>query len=338
MNICVITKASWPLACLRGFFACLTIAFAAGTTQAEDTQTAAAPVARDGQNSSDVIVVDLWPQSPPVWTPPSGEEHDTSGADGRNVAGRSVVRLGNVSKPQLHVYPAAADAEHAKTMIVICPGGGYSILAWDLEGTEIAEQFNALGFSAAVLKYRVPTRSMDQPWRPPVQDVQRALSLIRSGDVKETKELSRVGLVGFSAGGNAAARAATAGGRRFYDRVDQADEASCQPDFVGLIYPWLMVPAKDEKKSAQNDLGILPELTVDASTAPMFFAHANDDPISCRNSVEMFSLLQQHGVPAELHIYTGGGHGFGARDKSVAAANWPEQMAKWLMAIASKSM
>ena len=330
MNICVLMRTFWSRASLAGAIACLLIAFATGQIQAEER---AAPT----QNGSDVMVIDLWPQSPPAWTQPSGEERDTSGADGRNVAGRSVIRLGNVSKPQLHVYPAAADAEHATTMIVICPGGGYSILAWDLEGTEIAEQFNALGFSAAVLKYRVPTRSMDQPWMPPVQDVQRALSLIRSGNIKGVKDLDRVGLVGFSAGGNAAARAATTGGRRFYERVDEADEASCEPDFVGLIYPWLMVPAKDDKKATQNELGILPELEISASTAPMFLAHANDDPISCRNSLEMFASLQDRGVLAELHIYTGGGHGFGARDKTVAAANWPAQMAKWLTTIRSSA-
>jgi acetyl esterase/lipase len=278
----------------------------------------------------------LWPNDPPAWAGTQEQEHDTSGPDGGKVAGKSVIRLGHVSTPQLHLYPASADADHAKTMVLICPGGGYSILAWDLEGTEIASQFNALGFSAAVLKYRVPTRQMEQAWLPPVQDVQRAISLLRSQPTASGGTFDRVGLVGFSAGGNAASRASAAGGKRFYEPIDKADEASCQPDFAGLIYPWLMIESPAKAKPGQSNAGILPELKIDSSTPPMFLAHAIDDPISCKNSVDLFSRLHEQGIPAELHVYAGGGHGFGARDKNVAAANWPEQMAKWLIAIESK--
>lgn len=284
-------------------------------------------------------VIDLWPQEPPAWAGTAEQEHDTSGPNGNKVAGKSVIRLGHVSKPQLHLYAAKPDAPHAKTMVLICPGGGYSILAWDLEGTEIAAQFNSLGFSAAVLKYRVPTRQMEQAWLPPVQDVQRAISIIRSGRTaqsgadQEGIAFDQVGLVGFSAGGNAAVRAAASGGRRFYSAIDETDESNCQPDFAGLIYPWLMIEAAAKVKPGDTNLGILPELTIDSSTPPMFMAHAHDDPISCKNSVELFSQLQDKGIRGELHVYSGGGHGFGARDKNVAAANWPEQMAKWLTSL-----
>jgi acetyl esterase/lipase len=279
---------------------------------------------------------DLWPNEPPAWAGTSEEERDTSGPDGGKVAGKPVIRLGHVAKPQLHLYPASENAAHAKTMVLICPGGGYSILAWDLEGTEIASQFNSLGFSAAVLKYRVPTRQMDQAWLPPVQDVQRAISMIRSMPTIQGQPFDRVGLVGFSAGANAASRASAAGSKRFYDPIDKIDEASCQPDFAGLIYPWLMIESPAKVKPGQANLGILPELVIDSATPPIFLAHAIDDPISCKNSVELFSRLHEQGVSAELHVYAGGGHGFGARDKEVAAANWPEQMAKWLVAIQSK--
>lgn len=281
--------------------------------------------------ASQATVVELWPSAAPAWPGTTEPERDTSGPDGGKVADRAVIRLGHVAKPQLHVYPAAADATHASTMVIVCPGGGYSILAWDLEGTEIAEELNSLGFSAAIVKYRVPTRQMERAWMPPVQDIQRAVSLLRNGKIESGQVFDRIGVVGFSAGGNAAARVAAAAGKRFYEPVDQADEAGCQVDFAGLVYPWLMIKDEDPKGGDdESRLGIIPELQINSATPPMFLAHAMNDPISCRNSLELFSALQLHKVVAELHIFSGGGHGFGARDKAIAAANWPEHFAKWL--------
>jgi acetyl esterase/lipase len=290
-----------------------------------------------------VKVIDLWPAAPPAWDGTTQEERDTTDANGRPVADKPVIRLGHVSTPQLHYYVApdhsgVEENARSKTTILICPGGGYSILAWDLEGTEIAQQFNALGYSAAVVKYRVPTRQSAVPWVPPVQDIQRAVSHVRMMAKGEGNDDVRVGVVGFSAGGNAAARVATAAGQRFYDPIDAIDDISCQVDFAGLIYPSLMVEKTTDAKPKSNrrdgtPTGIIPDLTIDSSTPPMFFAHAIDDQISCHNSIELFSALQANGIPSELHVFASGGHGFGARDKALPAANWPEQMAGWLKII-----
>jgi len=276
-------------------------------------------------------VIDLWPDAPPAWVGTKEPERDTSGNSGQLVAGKSVIRLGHVAKPQLHVYQVDSNSPFAATMVLICPGGGYTILAWDLEGTEIAERFNSLGYSAAVVKYRVPTSQTDQAWLPPVQDIQRAISTLRSEVKGEQPVYQRFGVVGFSAGGNAAARVASAAGKRFYEPADGMDQASCKVDFAGLVYPWLMVADATKPRNERNTpAGIIPDLAINASTPPMFFAHAIDDPISCRNSTELFSVLQSKGVPAELHIFASGGHGFGARDENLPIANWPQQMATWL--------
>ncbi len=275
-------------------------------------------------------VLNLWPDAAPQWQAPTEPERDTSGPDGRDVAGRPVIRLGNVTVPQLHWYNAESQAKNADTVILICPGGGYSILAWDLEGTEIAERFRSLGYTTGVIKYRVPTRQSGEPWLAPVQDVQRAISLVRSELVNSKGEKSRIGLVGFSAGGNAAARVATAS-KRWYEPIDKIDESPANADFVGLIYPWLMVESKKSTAdSPASSLGIIPELIVNEDCPAMFFAHAVDDPISCRNSLELFVKVQDRSIPAELHIFGNGGHGFGARDPQIAAASWPELMDRWL--------
>jgi len=304
---------------------------AAALTRAEEN------VATESHLPPAAEVIDLWPGAPPAWVGTSEPERDTSDKHGPLVAGKSVIRLGHVSKPQLHVYPVdtggpiGQSKSFASTMVIICPGGGYRILAWDLEGTEIAERFNALGFSAAVVKYRVPTSETDQAWLPPVQDIQRAVSTLRSKANGEEAVYKRVGVIGFSAGGNAAARVACTTGKRFYEPTDEIDQANCNVDFAGLVYPWLMVADATKPRNDRNTpAGIIPDLNINASTPPIFFAHAVDDPISCRNSSELFSVLQSKGVPAELHIFASGGHGFGARDKCLPIANWPKQLASWL--------
>jgi len=286
-----------------------------------------------------VRVINLWPQTPPAWNAPTESERDTSGPDGRDVAGKPVIRLGNVTTPQLHLYELTDQPTVDNTTILICPGGGYSILAWDLEGTEIAKRFNSLGYSAAVVKYRVPTGNADQPWVAPVQDIQRAVSHVRSSLSKMTnsEEIARVGLVGFSAGGNAAARVAAANGVRTYATIDEIDRASCKVDFAGLVYPWLMIANPEQPETSPSrkttPQGIIPDLAITDKTPPMFFAHAIDDQVSWRNSFELFSALRASGVMAELHVYANGGHGFGARDADLPVAMWPEQMATWLRVV-----
>lgn len=262
----------------------------------------------------------IWPESPPAWNPPTDPEGDTTGADGRLVSGKPVVRLGNVRVPQLHIYPAAPEQDTG-TAVIICPGGGYSILAWDLEGTEIATWLQGLGVTAAVLKYRVPTRNNEPMWLAPVQDIQRSIALLRSGTIT-AEPPEQVGVLGFSAGGNAAARVITAE-KRFYDSVDAADQDLPRPDFGVLVYPAWLVSEADPTK-------LIDELPVTDTTPPVFFAHARDDRISCLSSVAMFAALQRYDIPAELHVFADGGHGFGARPSETAVDRWPSLCESWM--------
>lgn len=265
-------------------------------------------------------VYEVWPKMPPTWNAPTEPERDTSTEKSNLVGGRPLVRLGNVSVPQMHVFRPAAD-KASDTTVVICPGGGYSILAWDLEGTEIAAWLNGIGVTAVVLKYRVPTRSENEKWLAPVQDIQRSISLIRSGSVKDIPS-KQIGLLGFSAGGNASARSATAT-KRMYQPVDATDEAGYLPDFAVLIYPaWLV--EKD------NPAKLIDDIVVTKETPPMFFAHAQDDGVTCMSSVALFSALKSSGVPSSLHVFASGGHGFGARKSGTPDDQWPELCEAWM--------
>lgn len=265
-------------------------------------------------------VIDLWPEKPPGFQVEGGPERDTSGPEGRPVAGRPVVRLGFVSEPEIHVY-RPADGTGVGTAVVVCPGGGFNILAWDLEGTEVAEWLNSVGVTAAVLKYRAPTAKADPNWLPPVQDAQRAVSLVRAKAGTWGLAADRVGILGFSAGGKAAAMTALANGRRAYEPVDAADETSCRPDFAALVYPAYLVG---------DDGRLRPEVVVTNEAPPTFLAHAYDDKIGPANSVRLFEALKEAGVPAELHVYSTGGHGYGLRPTDQPVTAWPKRCEEWM--------
>lgn len=273
--------------------------------------------ADDRVSTDRVSTVRVWPGEPPAWTPPKEKEQDKSAPDSPGVAGRSIIRLGNVSTPELHLFPA----EGAKTTVIVCPGGGFSILAWDLEGTEIAKWLQQNGVSAAVLKYRVPTREEEKKWVPPVQDLQRSISLVRSGAVDSIKA-ANIGVLGFSAGGHTVARTALSTDR-LYDPVDGSDKASVVPDFAALIYTAYLTESKESEQLSD-------ELKVTDKTPPMFFAHAFDDPHSCMGSVALFSALKRNKVPASLHVFSTGGHGFGARDTNSEKDQWLPLYKAWL--------
>lgn len=264
-------------------------------------------------------VVAVWPAAPPAWNAPAEPERDTTPDGGRKQGGKSVIRLGNVRTPQLHVYRPKID--DTSTAVVICPGGGFSILAWDLEGTEIAEYFTSIGVTAIVLKYRVPTRNEDVRWKAPVQDVQRAIRMIRGGAVDGVKA-DRVGVLGFSAGGNTAAHAALVT-EAMYESVDAIDDAKFLPDFAVLVYPaWLV----DENHATT----LVDELVVTKDSPPMFFAHAFDDRISAMSSVTLFRELFENGVPSSLHVFNTGGHGFGGRPAGIPTDAWLGLCRDWM--------
>ena len=274
------------------------------------------------ERSSASDPIRLWPSVPP------GDENlklpaeaDTSGPDSREVAGRPVIRLGNVSTPLLEVYqpdPAIATG----TSIVICPGGGHSILAYDLEGTEVAQWLQGIGVTAFVLKYRVPARPDRQRYEAAVQDGQRAISIVRSQAEKWALDPNRIGILGFSAGGQTAALTALTTDRT-YEAVDTIDEASHIPNFAALIYPAYLV-TKDSPPV------LVSGAKVSKDSPPMFMVHAWDDGVTPQSSIQLASALKEVGVRAELHLYDRGGHGYGMRPTELPVTHWPTACEKWL--------
>ncbi len=269
-------------------------------------------------------VVDLWPGAPPGEAPAAGTEQDTTKPTDGKVAGRSVIRLGQVSRPSLTFFRPSPDKD-TRAAVVIAPGGGYHILAWDLEGEEVARWLNGLGVTGIVLKYRVPRRpsdAKDQPPPAPLQDAQRAIRLVRSRAKEWGLDPGRIGMLGFSAGGHLTAAAATGFERKTYPPADEVDKESCRPDFVVLVYPAYLVN--------KDKTGLNPDVTVTPKTPPMFLVHAGDDPVPAENSVQMYLALKKAGVPADLHVFARGGHGYGLRPTDVPVTRWPSRCEDWM--------
>ncbi len=237
-----------------------------------------------------------------------------------NVAGKPIIRLGNVSVPEIHFYAAPAD-KATGACVVVCPGGGHHILAWDLEGTEVAQWLNSQGISAAVLKYRVPARTQTPRYEAAVQDAQRALSVVRKLADKWNFKSDKLGILGFSAGGETAALA-TLLPKRLYKRIDDVDDIAWKPNFSVLIYPAYLV---NEGGTALKDY-----VQVDEQTPPMFLVHAANDPVVPESSVLLWLELKRHKIPAELHVFAQGGHGYGLRATDDPVTGWPEICGKWL--------
>jgi acetyl esterase/lipase len=268
------------------------------------------------------LVIDVWPAAAPGETGAIGAEKLVDGQPGQ----RQVKRLTNVSKPTLTVFRPASDKDTGAA-VLICPGGGYNILAWDLEGEEVAGWLNSLGVTGIVLKYRVPRRPdqpKDKPPIGPLQDAQRAMSLVRSKASELKIDPKRLGILGFSAGGHLAAATSTNFDRRAYDAMDEIDKISCRPDFAVLIYPAYLI-AKD-KDALADDIRVTKE------TPPTFFAHASNDGVKSDNSLLMYLALKRAGVPSELHIYATGGHGFGLRPSQEPCSTWPTRCGDWMKA------
>jgi acetyl esterase/lipase len=262
-------------------------------------------------------VIKVWQAKAPGETKEFEAEETQPPKEGENPP---TTRITNVSRPTLHVFPAPKENRNGAA-IVICPGGGYRILAWDKEGTEVAAWANSIGVTAFVLKYRVPTADRQPRWQAPAQDAQRAISLVRARASEWNLDPARIGLLGFSAGGETVAVASAKHAERLYDAADSFDNVSCRPDFAVLIYPGGIVDEKGELK---------PEYQITKQTPPMFFAHAFNDPVKCEASVQLFLALKKAGVASELHIYSAGGHGFGLRPSSHPAVTWPKRFEEWL--------
>jgi acetyl esterase/lipase len=264
----------------------------------------------------------IWPAIAPGEKGDIGEEKDMTKPKDGLVAGRPVIRLGNVSKPTITVYRPAPEKDTGAS-VVVCPGGGYSILALDLEGTEICEWLNSIGVTGILLKYRVPARKGREKHAAAFEDAQRALGLVRFHAKEWNLDPHRVGILGFSAGGHLSALASTAYETRTYTAVDDADKESCRPDFAILVYPAWLVTKEDPTK-------IAPEFKITSETSPAFIVMTLDDPIKVECAMGYGLALRNAKVPAELHLYPKGGHGYGMRPTADDVTRWPERAAEWM--------
>ncbi|QEG24102.1 alpha/beta hydrolase [Mariniblastus fucicola] len=264
-------------------------------------------------------VLKVWPDSATDKRLDVGQEHDTTKDDGELIAGKRVQRITNVSSAELHFWPADADV-NTGTSVIICPGGGFYILAWDLEGTEIAQWLNSIGVNAFILKYRVPTARESDPAAAPTEDLQRAIAMVRHNAEKWNLAKDRVGTLGFSAGGNVIANAAFTTAR--YDAIDDVDKQSARANFIVPVYGARMV----KKEGGLRD-GM--ELNKDSPRA--FIVHAFDDFVPVQNALELARLYKEADVPVDCHVFDTGGHGFGARFiEDVPVTNWPKLCESWM--------
>ena len=266
-------------------------------------------------------VLDLWPDKVPGEPSGIGEEKiEPVRADETT----PTHRITNVTKPTITIFSPPKDKNSGAAML-IAPGGGYNILAWDKEGTDVAKWLNELGVTGIVLKYRVPRRS-DQPDQPPqraLQDAQRAMRLVRSKAKEWNLDAKRIGMLGFSAGGHLTAWTAVTSNSSAYESVDAIDQISARPDFAVLVYAGGMMRKEDPSQFTD-------EIRVTKEMPPMFLVHAYDDRVPVENSVQMFLALKRLNVPAELHVYSTGGHGFGLRPSDKPCSTWPARCEEWL--------
>jgi acetyl esterase/lipase len=260
-----------------------------------------------GDAPSPDLTLNVWPALAP------GEQ--TVGASVGNMdESDHILRLTSVTRPDLLVFRAKGRGPHPA--VLVCPGGGYAILAENLEGTEIAHWLNSVGFAAVVLNYRVPGKRDGA-----FQDVQRAMSLVRHQAAEWGIDPKRLGVMGFSAGAHLSARLSCGFGKRSYDRIDDVDDVSCRPDFTLLIYPAYLV----DKETGKTPADVQPT----ADTPPMFLAQSRDDVVLCAPSYA--KALDEAGVPERCVMYETGGHGYGIRAKAdVPVHAWPREAAAWL--------
>jgi acetyl esterase/lipase len=274
--------------------------------------------------------VPIWPGAVPDAQPVAGPENDTTMATEPLVAGRPWVQVGHVSRPTMTVY--APKEKNTGAAVVVFPGGGYQILAIDLEGTEVCDWLTAKGITCVLLKYRVPgaglhPKSGPYPNSPmALEDAQRTVGLVRFHAAERHIDPHKIGVLGFSAGGHMVAALSTHFGHRLYPAVDVADKESCRPDFAVAIYPGHL-------SLADNSFRLNPDIDmhITRQTPPTFLLQNEDDRVDrVEDSLSYYAALKKAGVPVEMHLYAQGGHAFGLRRTKLPVTGWPQLVETWL--------
>lgn len=273
----------------------------------------------------------IWPGAVPNARPVNGPEVsgtvvDAAGKE-KPVSGKPWIYVDKVSQPTMTIY--SPQGRNTGVAAVVFPGGGYNILAIDLEGTEVCDWLTSKGITCVLLKYRVPCAKTG-PYRDcltALQDAQRTVGLVRFRSAEWHIDPRKIGVLGFSAGGHMVAAISTHFEKRLYPAVDAADKESCRPDFAVALYPGhLAVP---EKTFALN-----PDIQVTSQTPPTFLLQAEDDPVDpVENSLVYYSALRKAGVPAEIHVFVKGGHAFGLRPTAAPITRWPQLVEEWLTTV-----
>jgi acetyl esterase/lipase len=274
--------------------------------------------------SPDHQTLNLWPNAAPGAQPNPQPEGDTTTDKDNRTGGKPVIRLGNVSTPTLTLYTPKSNNTGAA--VVVFPGGAYRILAIDLEGTEVCDWLNSAGISCILVKYRVPEPGPYPKSSAPLQDAQRAFGMVRAHAAEWHIDPNRIGVLGFSAGAHLAAALSTHFDQRLYDPVDAADKLSCRPDFAVIVYPGYLA-------LADQNFALNADIHPTDQTPPSFIVQAEDDPVHVENAVVYFLALKNARVPAELHIYAEGGHGYGLRRTALPVTTWPQLVEIWLHTI-----
>jgi acetyl esterase/lipase len=298
--------------------------------------------------------IPIWPGAAPDPQPVKGPERVETDAK-HLIGGKTVTAVSNVTNPTMTVY--APEGQNTGAAVLVFPGGGYQILAIDLEGTEVCDWLTQKGITCILLKYRVTDvgpypRSGPYPESPmALEDAQRALGLVRFHAAEWHIDPHKIGVLGFSAGGHLVVATSVHFEKRLYPRVDAADDVSCRPDFGVAIYPghlsysaarsdaedWTKkypLPPPGHTSIADPDLELNPDIQVTGQTPPTFLLQAEDDHVdSVYDSLSYYIALKRAGVPAEMHLYTQGNHAFGLRRTALPITGWPRLVKTWLATI-----
>lgn len=278
--------------------------------------------------------IPIWPGAMPSAQPDTAKESMTTTGRDHLVAGKAWTYIQNVSRPTITVY--SPSGKNTGAAVIVFPGGGYSILAIDLEGTEVCDWLTSRGITCIVLKYRVPNSGPDWDQQcgcdkrtrssRPLEDAQRAISLVRFNAARWHIDPRKIGVLGFSAGGHMVAMTSTHFNRRVYTPVDNADKQSCRPDFAIALYPGHLFDYRRDSLNA--------DIKVTKETPPTFLVHAENDNVDGpTNTLSYYIELKNAGVPTELHMYAEGRHAFGLRETKYPVTRWPGLVETWLRTI-----